>query len=111
MLHTMRATWHKTGSMSVPPLQAEDHMIQISAPSLSQQSLNINEASKACGLSPSVLRIWELRYGWPNPKRKPNGYRAYNQHQIQELKRVADLVKRGTPISTLIIDGLPRWPT
>ncbi len=78
---------------------------------MSANNLNINEASKACGLSPSVLRIWELRYGWPNPKRKPNGYRAYNQHQIQELKRVADLVKRGTPISALIIDGLPRWPT
>jgi DNA-binding transcriptional MerR regulator len=74
------------------------------------QSMNINEASKACGLSPSVLRIWELRYGWPNPKRKANGYRAYNQHQVQELKRVAELVKGGTPISSLIIDGLPRWP-
>ncbi|MBA3707191.1 MAG: MerR family transcriptional regulator [Planctomycetes bacterium] len=75
------------------------------------QSLNINEASKCCGLSPSVLRIWELRYGWPNPKRKPNGYRAYNQHQVQELSRVAALVKAGTPISNLIVDGLPRWPT
>ncbi|MBA2480420.1 MAG: MerR family transcriptional regulator [Planctomycetes bacterium] len=75
------------------------------------QSLNINEASKCCGLSPSVLRIWELRYGWPNPKRKTNGYRAYNQHQVAELKRVAALVKAGTPISNLIIDGLPRWPT
>jgi len=74
------------------------------------QSMNINEASKACGLSPSVLRIWELRYGWPSPKRKPNGYRAYNQHQVQELKRAAELVKNGTPISALIIDGLPRWP-
>lgn len=73
-------------------------------------SMNINEASKSCGLSPSVLRIWELRYGWPSPKRKPNGYRAYNQHQVEELKRAADLVKLGTPISALIIDGLPRWP-
>ena len=78
---------------------------------MNTSQMNINEASKACGLSPSVLRIWELRYGWPNPKRKANGYRAYNQHQVQELKRVSDLVKRGTPISALIIDGLPRWPT
>jgi DNA-binding transcriptional MerR regulator len=87
----------------------EDHMI--TSNSTPNQSLNINEASKACGLSPSVLRIWELRYGWPNPKRKPNGYRAYNQHQVQELKRVAQLVKSGMPISSLIVDGLPRWPT
>ncbi len=74
------------------------------------QALNINEASKACGLSPSVLRIWELRYGWPNPRRRANGYRAYTAHQVQELKRVAQLVKTGTSISQMIIDGLPRFP-
>jgi DNA-binding transcriptional MerR regulator len=72
--------------------------------------MNINEASKACGLSPSVLRIWELRYGWPSPKRKPNGYRSYSHHQVQELKRMGELVKAGVPISSLIVEGLPRWP-
>jgi DNA-binding transcriptional MerR regulator len=76
-----------------------------------QQPLNINDASKVCGLSPSVLRIWELRYGWPSPRRRPNGYRAYSAHQVQDLKRVAHLVKTGTSISQLIIDGLPRFPT
>lgn len=75
-----------------------------------KQILNINEASKLCGLSPSVLRIWEVRYGWPSPKRKPNGYRAYNLAQVEELKRAANLVKNGMPISALIVDGLPRWP-
>jgi DNA-binding transcriptional MerR regulator len=76
----------------------------------SAQALNINDASKSCGLSPSVLRIWELRYGWPSPRRRANGYRAYTAHQVQELKRVAQLVKTGTPISQLIVDGLPRFP-
>src|SRR6187399_203758 len=76
----------------------------------SKQTMNINEASKLCGLSPSVLRIWELRYGWPNPKRKPNGYRAYTMHQVQELKRMGELVKAGVPVSSLIVEGLPRWP-
>lgn len=74
------------------------------------RTYNINEASKACGLSPSVLRIWELRYGWPNPRRRANGYRAYSQHQVNELKRVAQLVKNGTPISQIIVDGMPRLP-
>ena len=74
------------------------------------QALNINDASKACGLSPSVLRIWELRYGWPNPKRKANGYRYYQQHQVEELKRAADLVRNGMAISMLIVDGMPKWP-
>ncbi len=72
--------------------------------------LTINEAAKAAGLSPSVLRIWEVRYAWPAPKRQPNGYRVYTRHQVDELKRIAELVRAGTPISSLIIDGLPRWP-
>jgi len=72
--------------------------------------LTINEAAKAAGLSSSVLRIWEVRYGWPSPKRQANGYRAYAKHQVDELKRAAQLVKNGTPISSIIVDGLPRWP-
>lgn len=72
--------------------------------------LNINEASKACGLSPSVLRIWELRYGWPCPKRKPNGYRAYSPYLVEDLKRMARLVKNGASIREMITDGLPQWP-
>ncbi|MBN8525504.1 MAG: MerR family transcriptional regulator [Planctomycetes bacterium] len=80
------------------------------APASPAPALNINDASKACGLSPSVLRIWELRYGWPNPRRRANGYRAYSAHQVQELKRVAQLVKNGSSISQLIVDGLPRFP-
>ncbi|MDW8373144.1 MAG: MerR family transcriptional regulator [Planctomycetota bacterium] len=80
------------------------------ASSQATRTYNINEASKACGLSPSVLRIWELRYGWPNPRRRANGYRAYSQHQVNELKRVAQLVKNGTPISQIIVDGMPRLP-
>jgi DNA-binding transcriptional MerR regulator len=72
--------------------------------------MNINEASKACGLTPSVLRIWELRYGWPNPKRKANGYRTYGPHLVEDLKRMAGFVKQGIPIRLLIVDGLPSWP-
>lgn len=72
--------------------------------------LSIHAASKACGLSPSVLRIWELRYQWPNPHRRPNGYRAYSKHLVDDLKRVAEMVKEGTPISEIIIDGLPEFP-
>ena len=72
--------------------------------------LNINEASKECGLSPSVLRIWELRYGWPNPRRKANGYRSYSPHLVEDLKRIAALIEEGTPIRQLIVDGLPQWP-
>jgi MerR family copper efflux transcriptional regulator len=73
-------------------------------------SYTIKAASVATGLSQSVLRIWELRYGWPLPLRKANGYRTYARHQVEDLQRVAGLVKGGMPISTILVDGLPCWP-
>lgn len=71
---------------------------------------SIHDAAAATGLTPSVIRVWEERYGWPSPKRHRNGYRAFAAHEIDELKRVAELVKNGTPISKIIVDGFPRWP-
>ncbi len=71
---------------------------------------SIHDAAAASGLTPSVIRVWEERYGWPAPKRHRNGYRAFALHEIDELKRVAELVKGGMPISKIIVDGFPSWP-
>jgi len=71
---------------------------------------SIQEAGKACDLNPSVLRIWEARYGWPKPQRRQNGYRIYDYQQIEELKRIAELVRQGHAISSLIKDGNPVIP-
>lgn len=66
------------------------------------------------GLSPGVIRMWEARYGWPHPRRLPNGYRVYTPAQVEELRRVCQVVRAGTPIRQLIdADGnlaLPRDP-
>jgi len=70
----------------------------------------IHDAATSSGLTPSVIRVWEERYGWPSPKRQPNGYRAFALHEVEDLKRVAELVRSGMPISKLIVDGLPSWP-
>ena len=72
---------------------------------------SIDEASDATGLSEGVLRQWEARYGWPLPARNPtNGYREYSQAMVNDLKRMAALVKAGCLPSKLIVDGSPRWP-
>ena len=74
------------------------------------ETFDIETTSKACGLSAGVLRMWELRYGWPRPGRHPNGYRYFTRYQIEELKRMSTLVKSGMLISRLIQDGMPKWP-
>jgi DNA-binding transcriptional MerR regulator len=74
------------------------------------ETFDIEQASKSCGLSAGVLRMWELRYGWPRPGRHPNGYRYFTRYQIQDLTRMAQLVKSGMLIGKLIQDGMPKWP-
>lgn len=74
-------------------------------------SFSIKDTSQAAGVTPSVLRVWEHRYGWPKPTRQGNGYRVYDSSQVDEIKRIADLVKQGLPISSLIVDGEPSWPS
>lgn len=74
------------------------------------ETYDIEHASKACGMNPGVLRMWELRYGWPRPARLPNGYRYFTKFEVEELKRMSALVKSGLLISKLIKDGMPKWP-
>ncbi len=48
---------------------------------------NISQAADKCGVHPSVLRIWELRYDFPAPKRKANGYRVYSEAMVEAVKK------------------------
>ncbi len=77
---------------------------------MSSAQLSIHDAATMSGLNPSVIRVWENRYGWPSPRRQPNGYRTFTAHEVEDLKRVAALVKSGIPIRSLIEDGLPKFP-
>ena len=79
--------------------------------SLTDSFFTIKAAAELCNLSPSVLRVWEFRYGWPSPQRRPNGYRAFNRAQLEDLKRVANLIRNGMSIGSIIVDGFPRWPS
>lgn len=49
------------------------------------------------GLSKDTLRIWERRYGFPNPQRNAGGERIYSLDQVEKLrllKRLLDLGHR-----------------
>ncbi len=71
----------------------------------------IDDAAQLAGTTAAVLRIWEVRYGWPSPERDPsNGYRSYSAHLVEQIRRVVALTRDGHEIGSLIVDGLPRWP-
>ena len=71
----------------------------------------IHEITKLTGVSMACLRMWEKRYGWPNPPRDDNQYRIYPGWLVDQLRRVRELVDNGTPIGEIVKDGVPQFPT
>lgn len=69
--------------------------------------LSITQVSEQLGISAPVLRVWELRYGWPRPERGPNGYRRYPGSLVAILERVRDELRHGKTIGDLTRD--PWW--
>ena len=71
---------------------------------MTEKRFDIKETAKLTGISASALRIWELRYGWPKPDRKANGYRLYKETLIQDLQWVVTMVAAGKTMRELIDD-------
>ncbi|MBK7579522.1 MAG: MerR family transcriptional regulator [Myxococcales bacterium] len=56
---------------------------------------SIRVASRLTGLSSDTLRMWERRYGFPNPERNAAGVRMYSQEHVERLMLVARSLKAG----------------
>ncbi len=51
--------------------------------------LSIREVARETGVSEGTLRMWETRYGFPEPERLPSGHRRYSEDDILQVRRVA----------------------
>ncbi len=56
---------------------------------------SIGAVARATGLSPDLLRVWQKRYGFPVPRRKPSGHRLYSAEDVRRLRRIAEAISRG----------------
>lgn len=56
---------------------------------------SIGDVADATGISSETLRIWERRYGRPEPVRLPSGHRRFTQEDVRWLRRVAEAMSRG----------------
>jgi DNA-binding transcriptional MerR regulator/methylmalonyl-CoA mutase cobalamin-binding subunit len=56
---------------------------------------SISAVERDTGLSKDTLRIWERRYGFPQPLRDPNGERVYPLDQVEKLRLLKRLLDRG----------------
>lgn len=57
--------------------------------------LNIAQVERETGLSKDALRVWERRYGFPQPRRDDNGDRLYDLEQVARLRLIKRLIDQG----------------
>jgi DICT domain-containing protein len=54
-----------------------------------EEGISIREVARETGVSEGTLRMWETRYGFPEPLRLPSGHRRYTTDQIVQVRQVA----------------------
>ncbi|MEQ9325150.1 MAG: MerR family transcriptional regulator, partial [Polyangiaceae bacterium] len=56
---------------------------------------SIRLVSRMSGISAHTLRMWERRYGFPEPERTSGGARRYTEQDVERLKLVARALELG----------------
>ena len=64
--------------------------------------LSISEVAARTGVAAGTLRMWEQRYGFPEPQRTASGYRRYPGEVVEAVRRVVDLRGRGLSMTAAI---------
>jgi DNA-binding transcriptional MerR regulator len=62
---------------------------------IEEDGLTISAVERELGIGKDTLRVWERRYGFPNPKRDANGERRYPPDQVARLRLVRRLLDQG----------------
>jgi MerR family transcriptional regulator, light-induced transcriptional regulator len=62
---------------------------------MAEGHLRIGELSRRVGVSPELLRAWELRYGLLQPSRSPGGFRLYSSADEERIKRMRTFQTQG----------------
>jgi DNA-binding transcriptional MerR regulator len=62
---------------------------------VSDGHLRIGELSRRVGVSPELLRAWEVRYGLLEPTRSPGGFRLYSDEDEERIRRMRTYQDQG----------------
>lgn len=83
-------------------------METVRAPVSSEPKLSIGAVAKATGFSPDTLRVWQKRYGFPVPRRKPSGHRLYSAADVRRLRRISEALALGHRAGQVVPLAEPR---
>ena len=62
---------------------------------MTYEYLSIGAVERDSGIARDTLRIWERRYGFPEPLRNDKGERMYPEGQLRRLQRIRRLLDQG----------------
>jgi methanogenic corrinoid protein MtbC1 len=72
--------------------------------------LTITEVERQTGIRQATLRMWEKRYGFPQPLRDQHGNRVYPPSQVERLLAVRRLMDQGARPGKILSGGAPLDP-
>jgi DICT domain-containing protein len=64
--------------------------------------LSIKDVASQTGVAAGTIRMWEQRYGFPDPARTSGGYRVYSEDDVDALRRVVAYRHRGLSVPAAI---------
>jgi DICT domain-containing protein len=82
-----------------------DAVAQVPAP-----VLTIGELARRTAVSPAVLRMWESRHGFPEPRRLPSGHRRYSEADVVLVRQVLRRKDAGIRLEVAIAEALASRP-
>ena len=59
------------------------------------EQFSIGVVERDTGIGRDTLRVWERRYGFPEPSRNEKGERIYSEQQLRRLQRIRRLLDQG----------------
>ena len=62
------------------------------------EGLAIKDVAERTGIAAGTIRMWEQRYGFPQPQRTASGYRPYTEEDVRTLQRVVAYRARGLSV-------------
>lgn len=62
------------------------------------KKLAIKDVAEQTGVAAGTIRMWEQRYGFPEPGRTASGYRVYSEEDVAAIRRVVAFRDRGLSV-------------
>jgi MerR family transcriptional regulator, light-induced transcriptional regulator len=62
------------------------------------KKLAIKDVAEQTGVAAGTIRMWEQRFGFPEPGRTASGYRVYTEDDVAAIKRVVAYRDRGLSV-------------